>query len=303
MATTFSGLSEAQLDDNVIAEAKAILPFLAAFSTRLDFAGEALPVKDDTRKVMLVTDVTIGNKTPGMDTDGSGSVTGVNVTLDQFLSGAFDAIEGTISRRGMTAYFKKMLPRAANCLARKMVNEALGKVKAATFTNATTIDFSAFDTDTLTDIRAAAKAHIKDPFAMLLAGTKLAAKISGLAPVMYTYGLNGSNIIADNGLPGKLIGFNAFEYDDLPNNGEQLEGVIIHPSAIAVAASAPDQLIESGQGDVAYRRIITEPESGLSLQYTESVMGKGVIHCELASLFGAATGVAAGAHRIVTAGA
>ena len=96
----------------------------------------------------------------------------------------------------------------------------------------------------------------------------------------------GRNPFVDGEIPGQLLGYRAFEYVDMPDNGENLAAAVVGKPAIAITAGAPSQLIQSGDGDVRYRRVIEEPDSGLSMQYTEVVQGGGKIIVELGVLYG-----------------
>ena len=289
MATTYTGLSEAQIDDYIIGAIQAILPYFRAFSTQLDHP-EGL-IKGNTYIVPVVGNVSVANKTPGTLATASGSVTGVGVDVDTFKAAAFDAVEGVISSRLLAAWWPEQIKEAAVAVAQSCVDSALGLVTAANYgsTSADVITESLanFDIDTLGDIRAAAKAKLKNVPGAFICNSAIASKMAVMQQIVLALAIaDDRNVIADGRIPGGMLGYDAYEYSDLPGNSENLVAAVIGRSAIAVAAGAPEQIITSGLGDVAYRRIVTEPASGLSLQYTEVVKGGGTITAELGLLFG-----------------
>lgn len=289
MATTYTGLSEAQIDDYIIGAIQAILPYFRAFSTQLDHP-EGL-IKGNTYIVPIVGNLSVADKTPGTLATASGSVTGVGVEVDTFKAAAFDAIEGVISSRLLAAWWPEQIREAAVAVAQSCVDSALGLVTAANYgstsADVVTESLANFDIDTLGDIRAAAKAKLKNVPGAFICNSAIASKMTVMQQIVLALAIaDDRNVIADGRIPGGMLGYDAYEYSDLPGNSENLVAAVIGRSAIAVAAGAPEQIITSGLGDVAYRRIVTEPASGLSLQYTEVVKGGGTITAELGLLFG-----------------
>lgn len=96
----------------------------------------------------------------------------------------------------------------------------------------------------------------------------------------------------------RLRGFSMFEYTDIPTNGENLAGVSLHPSALAMAARSQITPPEfSGRVEN-----ITEPVSGLPLQWRiwyDANNKKTMLSVE--ALFGASKGNGAAAVRIKSA--
>lgn len=304
MATTFTGLSEAQIDDVIIGAIQAMLPYFRAFSTQLDHP-EGL-VKGNSYIVPLIGALTVGDKTPGTLATASGSVTGVSVEADKFKAAAFEAIEGTISARLLATWWPEQIREAAKSVAAQCVDGALNLVTAANFGSTEGEDvitqaLSGMDVGTLADLRTAAKNKLKGIPGAFLCNAAVGSKLITLEQMVYALAIaDNRNSIADGRIPGGVLGYDAYEYVDLPSNSENLVAAVIGRSALAVVAGAPEQIITSGQGNVAYRRIVEEPESGLSLQYTEVVDGGGKITAELGLLYGAKKGQDA-AVRLVTA--
>lgn len=290
MPTTFTGLSEAQMDDVIIGAIQSMLPYLGAFSTQLDHP-EGL-VKGNTYIVPVVGGVTVTDKTPGTLVSPSGSVTGANVEVDTFKGAAFEAIEGQMSRRLLANWWPLQIRQAAKAVAQKCVDGALALVTASNYGD-TSADkvveaLADFDMETLAAIRAVARKKLQDVEGAFICNADIGSRLVTLEQVVYALAIaQGKDAISGGALPGSVVGYPAFEYVGLPGNSENLVGAVIGKSAIAIAAGAPEQIIASGDGEVAYRRIVAEPDSGLSVQYTEVVQGGGKIIAELGLLYGA----------------
>lgn len=77
-------------------------------------------------------------------------------------------------------------------------------------------------------------------------------------------------------------------YEDFPSNSENLLGAVIGSGALAVAIARPGFFLQSGEGDIIDRRVITDPDSGLSCMYTSKASAGGTLSGEVALLFGVA---------------
>lgn len=298
MATSFTGLSEAMIDDKIIGSIQAVLPMLSAFSTQLDHP-EGL-VQGNTYKVPVIGALTVGNKTAGTFVSAGGSLTAASVQASNFKGVSFEAVEGTISRRVMGNWWAAQVAEATKTVAASVVDGALALVTSSNFATEVTVTPASLSADDLASIRAAAKGKLKNMPGAFLCNSVVASRLITLQQVVLALAIaDNRNSIADGKIPGGVIGYNAYEYVDMPST---LPAAIIGQGALAVVAGAPEQLITSGEGDVAYRRIVTEPESGLSLQYTEAVSAGGKVSCEIAAIYGAAKAVDA-AVRVVAAAA
>ena len=290
MATSFTGLSEAQIDDYIIDAIQAALPYLRSFSTQLDHP-EGL-IKGNSYIVPVSGLSTVANKTPGTFASASGTLTGVPVEADNFLASAFDAVEGVVSARTMAAWWSRKIRETTLNVAAACVDDALALITAANYGD-TSADkvvqaMAGFKEETLGDLRAIAKAKLKRVPGAFVCGPVVASKLVVMQQIVLALAIaDDRNSISDGRIPGGMLGYTAYEYADFPNNSENLVAAIIGESAIAMVAGAPEQLITSGLGNVTYRRIVTEPESGLSLQYTEIVDGGGKVSGEVAILEGA----------------
>jgi hypothetical protein len=294
MATSFTGLSEAQLDDKIVGAIQAALPYFDLFSTRLEpMEGDGGIVIGNDYIVPVVGDVTVADKTPGTLATPSGSVSGVPVRASSFKAAAFEAIEGSVSARLMAAWWGEQVTEAVRAVAASVVNAALDNLTESNYGtgayNQVVEALADVDADTIQAIREYAAKKLKGKTASLICAPSLGSRLMTIGQVVYAYGIaDKENVVKSGLLPDTLIGHRAFEYVDFPDNSENLVGAVVAKSAIAIVAGAPSQLIGSGQGEVVYRRIIEEPDSGLSLQYTEAVSAGGKVTGEVAVAYGTA---------------
>ena len=98
MAMTISGLSEAQLDDQLIAAIQANVPLLDAFSTLLEGEGNGL-VKGNSYIVPVVGSLTLSDKTAGTTASANAALTGKSVTADSFKGVSWELTEGSVPAR------------------------------------------------------------------------------------------------------------------------------------------------------------------------------------------------------------
>lgn len=305
MAMTISGLSEAQLDDQLIAAIQANVPLLDAFSTVLEGEGDGLVV-GDSHIVPVVGALTISDKTAGTTAAANASLTGKPVTVSAFKGVSWELKEGGVNPKLAAAYMTEQAREGVAKIAQAVVDAALALVTASNYGSSAGTDkvveaLADFDLDTIAALRAAAKAKLKGQPAAAILNSAVASKVLTLSPVVMAQAVaQGKDAFAAGAaLPTSLFGYRAFEYCDMPGNGENLVGAIIGKGAIAIVAGPPGQLITSGQGNVAYRRIVTDPESGLGVQYTETVDGGGKVTGEVAVCYGAAKAIDA-VVRLVT---
>ena len=100
------------------------------------------------------------------------------------------------------------------------------------------------------------------------------------------YASAGNNFLASGQLP-QFLDLNQMHYADMPSNSENLGGAIFGRAAIAVGLARPGFFLQSGEGDIVDRRVITEPDSGLSAMYTVKASAGGILSGEVAILYGA----------------
>lgn len=289
MPTSFTGLSEAKIDDVIVGSIMSNLPMLDSFSTQLKHP-EGLVI-GNSYILPVMGGLTVKTKTPGTLVESSGSLDGNNVKATEFKGAAFEAKEGEISADLIEEWWTAQVGEATKAVAQHVVDACLGLVTAANYGSGTgdvvVEPIADFDDDTLVELRSKSRKKLKTTPGAFICNPDVASKMVKLNNLVLLLGMvQGQNILTDGKLPGQALGYKAFEYIDMPENQQHLVGAIIGKNAIAAVAGAPSQLISSGDGDVRYRRIVTEPESGLSVQYTEVVQGGGLIKAEIGVVYG-----------------
>lgn len=111
----------------------------------------------------------------------------------------------------------------------------------------------------------------------------------------------GDNSAIREGEVGRILGFDYFNTELIPDNGENLVGMAIYSSAILVAFS-PIEPEPSVMDRLTAYEMVTDPETGLTLEYRqwgdpETDSGKYVIECN----YGYGVGETAAIKRITSA--
>jgi hypothetical protein len=115
-----------------------------------------------------------------------------------------------------------------------------------------------------------------------------AGAIFGESTIANCFAYGGTNFVQTGTVP-QLLGMNTWMYGDFPTNSQNLAGAIFGQAAILVA-TAPVAALVGAEGEIIERRIITDPETGISCLYTSSVTGGGKLSGEVELLYGVAKG-------------
>lgn len=288
MASSISNINNAQVDQRVVEALKSILPLFSAFSYQIELDD---CITSDVVRVPLAVDPTVATKTPGTFLAGTGSLTGVDVTVNTFRGAAWDATESTMRPSLLPAYWADKAAGAVYGVARDVIDTALALVTAANYGNGTNDKLTAAPADfgqtDAADLWAKATTKIKRQQKTMLLNTAYAGSLFGNSSMALIYAQGGENFLKSGMLP-QFLGLNQMHYADLPANGENLGGAVIGRAAIAVALAKPSMLMQAGDGNVVDRRVITDPDSGLSAMYTMKADAGGTISGEVCLLFGVA---------------
>lgn len=285
MASTISSITQSLVDSKVVPALRNILPLLQAFS----FRPEKTPkIQDDVVYVPVATDPTAQSKTAGTAVTGNGTVAGVSITLSNFYAAGWDANEGKMSAELLPAYWADKAAGAVYSLAKQVIDAALATVTAAHFGNAegtdkltcAAADFGQSDIALLWQY---AEAKIKQQSRVAMFNTPFTAQI--IDSTALTFATAGNNILSNGQLP-TLVGMNTMYYAGVPTNSENLAGAVIGRAAIGVAVAPPEALMGAGDGDIIESRIITDPESGISVLYRTSAAYGGNYAGECSLLYG-----------------
>jgi hypothetical protein len=300
MSTAFTNLSTAQVDDMVVEAAREFLPLFRMFSIELSADSK---VYNNVVKVQLSTDPTVGVKTLGAVGADTGALTGVDVTINTPKQATWKATEGTISAATLPAWWQTQINGGMYGCAKAIIDSALGLVKASAFGNTDAdklvvapADFGWSDYAAL-EVKADVK--IKRPVGMLL-NAYYAGAIRAETSIMQYAATLGQDALASGKVP-TVNGITPIKYVGLPDNGENLGGFVFGRAAIAGIVAPYDLINSSGEGDIVERRMITEPDSGLTVVYTVTAQGAGTRIGEIAVMYGVAVGRASDVVRLVTA--
>lgn len=301
MGTTFTNISSAQLDDMVVESARSVLPLFKLFSIALESGPR---VNGNVVRVMLNTDPTVGTKTLGTMTTDTGGLTGVDVTINTPLSAGWKATEGSIGVAQLVPWWQAQINGAVYGVAKAVIDAALALFTATNFGNTDAdkmvvapgdfgwADYARFET--LADVK------IKRTVGMLL-NAYYAGAIRAESTIMQYAATLGQNLLATGGVPTLGGQITPVKYVGLPTNSENLGGIAFGKAAVAGIVAPYDLINGPGDGDIVERRIITEPDSGLSLVYTSTATGGGTRSGEIAALVGVAKGDATAAVRLLSA--
>lgn len=94
----------------------------------------------------------------------------------------------------------------------------------------------------------------------------------------------------------RALGFDVYESNVVPANGESLAGFGVHPDAIAVAMR---YLPPQDAGAYADARLVTDPETGFTFGYRRHMdPNTGKLHINMEALYGFAVGISTGLVRV-----
>jgi hypothetical protein len=193
----------------------------------------------------------------------------------------------------MPEYWADKAAGAVYVLGKQVVDAALALVTIANYGNTEADKYTKavadFDQAALAEFIARGTAKIKQRERTMLLNTQYAFGVMGQSIMALAFGQAGQTVVTTGTLPD-LMGVPAARYDALPTNSENLGGVILGKSALLVAVAPPDPLAAAGEGNIVQRRVITDPESGVSVLYTMTVDGGGKLWGECSLLYGVAKG-------------
>ncbi len=313
-------LSTDQILELVIDAFKVRLPFLvSAFAT--DFSSEKAKFNQTVNaRIACLPTVQDYKKNKGGykngATDAKDLLSDVPVTIDQHkhVPIKLDFLDAT-----QTVNQIRLLDEATmNCgyvLAKAVADYCLSKVLAANFSQKSTVTAATSDMDMLGDIRKA----------MNKIGTNTAGRF-GIVNSDVMGELTADTRVASGDYHGQRIGADAlgtlhniqgfgniWEYPDLPDNGEGLNGFFGTRESIILATRVPSDTSEiakaAGIPQVASFETKTDPDTGLTLLGIKWIeQGTFDVYCTVAVMFGAVAGSQGGSegektdyagHRVV----
>ena len=277
--------------------AYALLP-LNAFSSV--FGGVTL---EGTNKVNVPFIDVVGTSSTSFSssyTMGDTTTAQREVTVDQRLYQAFSWTSDELRRQpalNILTHVKKRVER----LGYDVVQSVLGKVTAASFGAASfTGAASGFDSDDIADLAGVCStANWGNMRALILSVTYHTAllKDSGIKSALAYGGVEGVR----DGRPPRINGFDIYEANFIPSNGENLVGMAANPAGL-LFVNAPITPTPEVLQNLSQYEAVVDPATGATFEFRrwgspDSDTTKQVIECN----FGSAYGNAAAIKRLVSA--
>ena len=286
MATTISGINEALVDQRIVEALRHVLPLIKKFSYIID---EQDRIASDTVYVPAATDPTVGDKTAGTFVTATGTLAGTVVTFNKFRGAGWDAVEGTMRASLLPQYWADKAAGAVYGVAKDVIDTLLALITAANYSNVEgtdkiTVPAADFGQQDMARLWAVATKKIKRQKKLLMLGTDYAAAVFGDSNLALINATAGKADLTTANLPNFLDIEQAI-YPDFPTTGN-LGGAVIGAASMAVALCNPSGFLKSGDGNVLERRVITDPDSGLSAMYTVKADAGGTLSGEVAMQFG-----------------
>ncbi len=263
MATTLTNLSMAGIEMAIQAALKNALVPINAFSLGISTEGMR---KDDVKRVPVLTDPTAQSKTLGTATTENGAVTGKDVKLDTPKEAAFKMKEGEVSASEAQSFAEGLAAGAVYSLAKDILDAAFNLVTAANYATKVTSAAADFGMDDLGLLFAAAETKKLGRVRSLILNSSYVAQLLANSQLGITLATIGSDALKTAVLP-PLLGMQSYMYSGLPTNNENLGGMVIDKTSIAVAVSPIEQLVAEGEADCLFNKRVSDPDSGLTVNY------------------------------------
>lgn len=263
MATTLSNLSIAGIEMAIQSALKNALVPLSAFSLGISTVGMR---KDDVKRVPVLTDPTAQTKTLGTAVTENGAITGKDVTLDTPKEATFKLIEGNVTASEAQAFAEGLAAGAVYSLAKDVLDAALGLVTAANYATKYTVPAADFGMDDIGNLFTAAETKKLGRMRSLILNGAYAGQLLGNSNMGLILATLGDQALKTAALP-PLMGMTSYMYSGMPTNSENLGGVVIDKTSIGVAVSPIEQLVAAGEADCLFNSLVSDPDSGLTVNY------------------------------------
>lgn len=296
MANTLNGINLAKIANKSLDfMARQFLPLRAFhrdFSADIKDQGESIT----TRVAGAVSAVDVSSGYTAQDV----SSTAITVTLNKnkgFPMGFTDA-ELYKAANDFNWLLGIFIEPATESVLKAMLDDSFALVLAANFSSAATVTASNYDADDLADngVTLSTNKAPKMERAAIFKPTYYGALIKD--SVVEDASASGSTEALKEAKITRCRGFNIFEYTDIPANGESLEGVALHPSALALAARS---MVTPPDFKGRIENVI-EPVTGLPLQWRQWYEAKEKkTYVSVEALYGVSKGNGAALVRIKSA--
>lgn len=277
MANTLTDLKDVRIAQAALLPWMTELMPLSVFSTNFSPSPSD---KGDTVKVPVVGAPTAASDFAGtymQDIDSEAS--SVPVVLNKH---KFKTVHMTAKEAASTAVplLEKLVATAAQQLAIDVLTDIFSCVKKASFTTAADVaSAEAFSYKTVLQIREACnKAKMPKAGRALVVNTSLNTALLADDIVARSFITNLAQPGVVEARINRLAGFDVYETDCVPDNGENLAGFAAHSSAVAVAMRYLQPIANYDEAGA-----VTDPVTGLTfgyLRYTDTASNKVLITLE-----------------------
>jgi len=188
------------------------------------------------------------------------------VTLNSPIEAGFDLVEGTVNPMQAQAYAEGLAAGAVYSICKSIVDAAFALVTNANYATKVTVPVADFGQKDIGDLFAAAEAKKLGRQRSLVLNGPYAGSLIGESSLGLILATLGDQALKTASLPA-LMGMTSYLYSGLSANSENLGGMVIDKTAIGVVVSPIASLMGSGDADIIEDRLITEPESGITVGY------------------------------------
>ena len=218
-----------------------------------------------------------------------------SVTADQFRATSlkFTVTEMSKTNRNL---LDEHAAAAANSLGKDLLDNFFAKITIAAFANEFHELSTAYDDDTVRLARKKLGNRDNPPFGRMgILNADAWEALTGSANVV-TLDSNPAAHEQFTTAPSsmRMHGFDLFEYAQMPDNSESLNGVYMTPGALVGVTGVPTDANEAGFPSAAPQtalvQVESDPDTGISLLSRESRLQNGDFQVDLAWIFGFAAG-------------
>ena len=296
MSNTLGGVNLAAIAQRSLDTLVPKLPALKVFTT--DFSDEVAQ-KGASVTTRVASAPTVGALTTGYAANEQESTTTAKTVTLGAVRGLVVGFTDEEWSKSSVRLDDIFIRPGVNAICGDMIATAMGLIKVAAFGAAGFVGAaSAFDEDDVADLsKALTDANVPKDDRSLVLNTAFFNALLKQDAVKLAYAYGGSEAIRQGTIPN-LHGFKVLEYTGVPNNSENLTGFACAPQGIIVAARVP-ATPDNFPGEIENA---VDPETGFTLQLRKWYSADAGKHfLSIASIYGAAVGVAGNLTRIVTA--
>jgi len=281
------------LSEQVLAGLKGKLAVLSAFSTNLTptAVGKTMQVSLISGGAAKEFSKTSG----GYEQADDANIDAVSVQLKHLHSTkSFSPDE--IGEYGEQYLANAFIPEAINQLTKKVHAEIGALFTVANYASGAVVTAANFGYDDVVDINTALSTAKAADARALIVNPAYAGALRKSATLTAPFtSAGGFGNVVQTGELGTIAGMRAFEFTDLPANGEALAAVGLGVDAVAVAMALPNSSMFPGEVSTA------NDESGLSVQVLKSQGTDGIVRYTATVRFGCAKARGTSAYRICSA--